>query len=243
MITNRLTDNGVLIVQPSGPLTKEDFTSLAAEVDAWLEEGGVLKGLLIDAPEFPGWKDFGGLQSHLKFVRNHQRELPRVAVVSDSGFLSALPKVARHFIQAELRRFEAGKTEEALAWIESPREEPAQAIRHAWFPNEKVMWISVNGKISTEEYNKLLGGMEDILQEFSPISFLIDLDDMEGVELGAMVADMKFGFTHLKHFRRIALVGDEKWCHRLASMPNPFPIKLKAFDEGHENEAWDWLQE
>lgn len=243
MITHHLTPSGILIVQPSGPLTREDFTGLAADVNTWIANGGVLQGLLIDAPEFPGWKNFGGLQSHLKFVRDHQRDLPRVAVVSDSNFLSALPKVARHFVQAEIRRFDAGQTEPALAWLESAREEPTQTIRHGWFPNEKVMWISVNGKISTEEYKKLLASMEDILEHTSPISFLIDLDDMEGVELGALVADMKFGFTHLKHFRHIALVGDEKWCHRLASIPNPFPIKIKAFDEGDEEEAWEWLQE
>lgn len=241
MITSRLTDSGVLIVQPSGPITKEDFSTLADEVDPWLESGGDLKGLLIDAPEFPGWKDFGGLGSHLKFVRGHHRRIPRIAIVSDSRFLGALPKVARHFVQADLQHFDAGETAAALTWIESPREEPTSSIRQAWFPGENLLWIAIDGKVTTDDYRGLRSFMEGILAETTPISILVDIDDLEGVELGAMMADLKFGLVHLKDIRRLALVGDEKWIRRLAALPNPFSLEIRAFSEADEYEAWHWL--
>jgi hypothetical protein len=243
MITSRITESGVLIVQPSGPLTKDDFDTLVEKTDPWIEEHGALQGLLIDAPEFPGWKNFAGLQSHLRFVRNHHQDIARLAVASDSAFLSALPVMARHFIKAEIQRFEAGDTEEAMTWLESPPTEPAPAIRHAWFPKEKLMWLAIDGKITTAEYKELIARMETILAETSPISFFIDLDNLDGVEFGAMFADLKFGLTHLKSFRRMALIGDEKWIHRLAKIPNPFPFKIKAFDEDEESAAWEWLKE
>lgn len=243
MITSRITESGVLIVQPSGPLTKDDFESLAGKANLWIEEHGSLKGILIDAPEFPGWKDFAGLQSHIRFVRDHHKHIERLAVASDSSFLSALPVVARHFVKAEIRRFEAGDTEAALNWLASPRSEPKHAIRHAWFPNEKLMWMAVDGKITTAEYKELLARVESILAETSPISMLVDIDDMEGAEPGAMLADLKFGLTHLKSFRRMALVGDEKWIHHLAKIPNPFPVDIKAFDEDEVSSAWEWLKE
>ncbi|MDA0766571.1 MAG: STAS/SEC14 domain-containing protein [Verrucomicrobia bacterium] len=241
MITSRLTDTGILIVQPSGALTREDFLALTEKADSWIEESGPLKGLLIDAPSFPGWKNFAALQTHLKFVRDHHRKVSRIAVASDSGFLAAMPTLARHFVSADIRRFEADETAEALAWIERPPEKPAHAIRHAWFPKEKLMWMAVDGKITTAEYRTFLTSLETILADCSPISLLVDLDDLEGVQLGAMMADLKFGLTHLKSFRRMALIGDNKWIHRIAGLPNPFPIEIKAFPEGEESDAWEWL--
>ena len=56
-----------------------------------------------------------------------------------------------------------------------------------------------------------------------------------------MLADAKFGFSHYKDIKRIALVGHQKWCRKLASLPNPFSIEIKAFDEESEYEAWSWL--
>lgn len=39
---------------------------------------------------------------------------------------------------------------------------------------------------------------------------LVDIDDMDGTEPGAMLMGIKFGMSHLKSFRRMALLGDEK---------------------------------
>ena len=114
-----LRARGILIVKPDGRLSAEDFASVAATVDPYLEQNGTLRGLLLEAPSFPGWQDFAGLLSHLRFVRDHHRKIRRIAVVSDSAFLSVAPKVANHFVSAELKTFEAGARDAALAWIES----------------------------------------------------------------------------------------------------------------------------
>jgi anti-anti-sigma regulatory factor len=241
MIEFQLTDTGILVLKPNGPLRDEDFTALRQKLDPWLEEGGELKGLLIDAPDFPGWEDVDGLLSHLRFVREHHRVIPRVAFVSNSRVFKALPKVARHFVEAEIRFFEIGEAVEAVDWIKSGPAEAAHAIRHAWFPEQKIVWLAVDGKITSEEYRHFLKGLESILEEHSPISFLVDIEDLEGVEIGAMVADFKFAISHLRHFKRIALIGDQKWVHRLASLPNPFRLEFRSFEDHHEHEAWDWL--
>jgi len=73
--------------------------------------------LLIDAPAFPGWQTFGDLVSHFKFVKNHERHIEKVAVVSDSGFVSIMPHVVGHFIHAEIRHFGSSEKEQALAWL------------------------------------------------------------------------------------------------------------------------------
>lgn len=113
-----LRDRGILILRPEGPLQAEDFVALAGVVDPYIEEHGELKGLLIDAPSFPGWENFSALLSHLRFVRDHHRRIQRIAVVSDSTLLAIGPKIADHFVSAEVRAFDAAGRAAALSWIE-----------------------------------------------------------------------------------------------------------------------------
>jgi SpoIIAA-like len=113
-----LRDRGILILKPEGALRADDFTGLAAVVDPYIEQHGELKGLMIDAPSFPGWEDFAALVSHLRFVRDHHKQVRRIAVVSDSPLLALGPKIASHFVSAELRTFSAAQRAAALAWIE-----------------------------------------------------------------------------------------------------------------------------
>jgi len=114
-----LRDRGILILRPEAALRAEDFTALAGAVDPYLEQHGTLRGLMIEAPAFPGWEDFAALLSHLRFVRDHHRRIRRIAVVSDSTLLAVAPKIANHFVSAEVRTFGAADRAAALAWIEA----------------------------------------------------------------------------------------------------------------------------
>ena len=67
-----LTDKGVLVLEPQGPLREQDFEAVAAAVDPWIEAHGALRGVVVRAVNFPGWQDVGGLMSHLRFVRDHR---------------------------------------------------------------------------------------------------------------------------------------------------------------------------
>jgi hypothetical protein len=112
-----LRTEGVLILTPESPLESTDFEKLAQEIDPYIDANGKLHGLMIDAESFPGWKDFAGLVAHLRFVKNHHQKVQKVAVVSDSGFLAFAPKIAGHFVQADLRHFSRSQREDALHWL------------------------------------------------------------------------------------------------------------------------------
>ena len=112
-----LADQAVLVLTPAGPLTAADFTRIAALVDPYIVQHGKLKGLLIHASSFPGWDDFAGLVSHLRFVRDHHRKIERIAIATDSGVLSVLPRIASHFVAAEVRHFGYAERETALRWL------------------------------------------------------------------------------------------------------------------------------
>ena len=112
-----MIDEGILIVTPEGPLEEADFTSLAADVDSYIEKRGQLQGLMIYVESFPGWNDFAAFLSHIKFIKNHHQKINKVAAVTDSGFLSVLPKFADHFVAAEIKHFPFAEKAKALAWI------------------------------------------------------------------------------------------------------------------------------
>jgi hypothetical protein len=116
-----LRDRGILIVTPQGPLEKSDFELIGQEVDPFIAAKGKLTGLMIYAKAFPGWKNFEGLLSHLKFVGEHQRHIGRVAAVTDNEFLSIMPTIVAHFVSADVKHFAFDEKERALAWLETGR--------------------------------------------------------------------------------------------------------------------------
>jgi hypothetical protein len=112
-----LRDQGILIVSPQGPLEKVDFEMLAQVVDPFIASKGKLNGLMIYTESFPGWSDFAALVTHLKFVKNHHQHITKVAAVTDSGFLSILPRIAEHFVSAQVRHFDYSDKQYALTWL------------------------------------------------------------------------------------------------------------------------------
>lgn len=118
MITHELlSDRSILIVTPQGPLEKSDFENLAKVVDPYLEREEKLKGLMIYTESFPGWSNFAGFISHMKFVNNHHSSIVKVAAVTDSGILSFLPRIADHFVKAEIKHFNYSDKDEAMSWL------------------------------------------------------------------------------------------------------------------------------
>jgi hypothetical protein len=110
-------EEGVVEVLPSGALKAVDFEQLAALVDPFIEAKGELKGLMIVADRFPGWDSLGALIGHVRFVREHQKLVRRVATVSDGATLTILPLLAKHFVKADVRHFPFAERDAAMEWL------------------------------------------------------------------------------------------------------------------------------
>jgi hypothetical protein len=118
MINHTLdTANSILYVRPLAALEKSDFAQLAQTVDPFIESNGTLAGLVIDAPAFPGWESLGAMAAHFRFVRDHQKRIARIALVTDSALGNVAEHLASHFVAAEIRHFPAGELEGARQWI------------------------------------------------------------------------------------------------------------------------------
>jgi len=111
------SEHSILEVRPKSALDKNDFVELAKAVDPHIEANGDLAGLIISAPSFPGWDSFGATVTHFRFVRDHQKHIKKVAVVTDSHLGDVAEHLASHFVSAEIRHFPAGQIEQARQWI------------------------------------------------------------------------------------------------------------------------------
>jgi len=117
-----LREESILVLAPDKPLDAKDFELLKNEIDPYIEQTGQLKGFMICAEGFPGWEDFAAFLSHLQFIRGHHKNIGKVAAVTDSGFLSILPKIASHFVKAEIRHFPFEDRGVAMAWLKGSTE-------------------------------------------------------------------------------------------------------------------------
>lgn len=112
-------DDGVLMIMPEGRLEADDFKELAMVADPYIEEHGKLNGLMIYTESFPGWKDFEALVSHFRFVKDHHRNLAKVALVTNSKIASIAETMANHFVSAEIKHFDFSGKDAALDWFKN----------------------------------------------------------------------------------------------------------------------------
>ena len=97
-----IPEKGVIVIEVKGT-TAQDFDAVAVTADAWTESHGELRGIVIHTRAFPGWENFGSFVRHLRFVRDHHRKVRRVALSADTELATLAPRIAEHFIKAEVK--------------------------------------------------------------------------------------------------------------------------------------------
>jgi hypothetical protein len=116
-ISHRLIeDKGIVVVEVDEPLRAADFEALARTIDPWIEANGELRGIVLHAKKVPGWENIGALMRHLRFVHDHHKRIRRAAAAVDGALAELAPAIARHFVHAEVRRFDYDQLEEAVTW-------------------------------------------------------------------------------------------------------------------------------
>jgi hypothetical protein len=109
--------DGIVIIEPSGALEESDFEKLTKDIDTYINENCSINGVIIHSKDFPGWENFGAFTYHMKFIKDHHKNVKKVAAVTDSKFLSIAPIVANHFVSAEVKHFDYSDMDGAKRWI------------------------------------------------------------------------------------------------------------------------------
>lgn len=112
-----LRDDGVLLLHPEAPLEASDFQVLASEVDPYIAEHGKLQGLMLVIERFPGWRNFAGFRSQVRFIRRHFAKIRKVAAVTDNKLIAVFQRTMAFLLGRKYRRFGYADRETALAWL------------------------------------------------------------------------------------------------------------------------------
>ena len=110
---------GIVVLNPDSSLTKEDFVGLSRTVDTYLADHSRIHGVLIHARSFPGWENFAGFIAHIRFVRDHHRDVERAALVTDSPIAGVAEALAKHFAAAKVRHFPFAEYDKAMEWLKT----------------------------------------------------------------------------------------------------------------------------
>lgn len=109
---------------------------------------------------------------------------------------------------------------------------------------DEITICRAGGKLTKNDYDAAMPEIEhEIEQAERPLRMLIQLEDLQGWEIGALWEDLKFDARHYDDFGRIAVLGDsdvERWGTVLSK---PFTgAEVKYFDRADRAAAEAWLK-
>lgn len=108
----------------------------------------------------------------------------------------------------------------------------------------KILVIHLSGKLAKEDYEDFVPEFERLVLQHGKLRVLFDMTGFHGWDAGAMWEDTKFGIKHFADIDRLAMVGDRKWQHGMATFFKPFTkATTRYFDHADDAEARSWLGE
>lgn len=233
-----------IIIKPNGKLSEDDFAALTNAVDDYINTHDKVPSLVIQADRFPHWEKFKAFTSHLKFVKDAQKIIPKVAIVSDNKVLAVLPTLAQHFVKATVRHFPDLKMEQALEWVCAEGDHPGKISLLKGLPAD-VVALELEGIVTARDYEEtLIPLFEEKLKVHDKLKMLAVLGDkFQSYTAGAMWDDTKFGLTHLTTLSKLAVVSDRGWVRRSVKLFGPFmPTPVRVFYMNELEDAREWIK-
>jgi hypothetical protein len=108
----------------------------------------------------------------------------------------------------------------------------------------KILVVHVNGKLVKADYAQFVPEFERLIVLHGKLRLLFDMTGLHGWDAGAAWEDAKFAIKHFADIERLAMVGDKKWQHGMATFCKPFTkATTRYFDHVDAAEARKWLGE
>lgn len=104
-----------------------------------------------------------------------------------------------------------------------------------------VLGFEATGKISPEDIESVAGIADKAIAEYGKISWLMMMETARYTSLRAMYEDMMWLVKNLKHFDKMAVVGDKKW-EELLVKADGLVFGEKYFDVSQLEEAWSYVE-
>ncbi len=233
----------LIVISPEGVISKIDIEGLVEKMNSYINEHDQVPSLVIVTTTAPMWDNFDALKSHISFIHERQRIVPKVACVTDSVLLSLAHPLADVFTGAKIRRFKADALDDAMNWAAMEEDHPGAITEMEGFPRD-VIALSFSGLITSKDYTDSLVPLIDAAaKEHDKLKLLCVLDQyFDGYSAGAMWDDMRFGFSHLTTFSKLALVTDIDWIRKSAKLfGSLMPTEVMVFDVEDLDDAKNWI--
>jgi ribosome maturation factor RimP len=107
-----------------------------------------------------------------------------------------------------------------------------------------VIGITIDGKIGIEDIDKITRQVEQQLETYDKLRAYVEVKHLGGIEIEALLKDLKFALKHINHFEKKAVVCDSRWLTQLANVSNKlFPmIEVKCFSWSEQDQAREWVK-
>lgn len=234
----------IAVVTPDGPIRDQNIDELTQRINTYINETDRIPNLVLHTKTAPYWANFNALKKHLKFVRGHHDLVKKVAIVSDSKLLWLAKTFVDVFVTAKVRRFNEDSIDDAIAWAQTEEDHPGAIVEIEGLPRD-VVGIDIRGLITSQDYSGTLVPLIDHrAQEHDKLKMICVLGDyFDGYSPGAMWDDLRFGFSHLTTFSKVALVTDQEWIRHSAKLFGMLmPTEVMVFDLADLEEAKAWIQ-
>jgi len=108
----------------------------------------------------------------------------------------------------------------------------------------KILVVNVSGKLAQADFECFGPEFDRLVGRHGKLRVLFDLVDFHGWKVGAAWQDFKFSLAHFAHIERLAIVGETKWQHGMATCFRPFTkAAVRYFDHADFAKARRWLEE
>ena len=111
------THDNVIGYSLSGDVSDEEYTQAASELRDDIARHGSVR-LLFRLGDLSLSSFFAALDERFRFVKEHQRDIERVAVVTDDTVAGLLGKAAEILPDIEVDTFSSDDEQKAWAWLE-----------------------------------------------------------------------------------------------------------------------------
>ncbi len=249
MIVIETLSPGVLSLDVTGKLEKNDIEQAITELDAAREAYGTLS-LVIDLTGFAG-VTAEALIADLRYAFSQINALDhyrRIAVLTGHEWIETLIGFeGRVFRSMDIRCFKPDERQRARAFangMQIPPRPHKPAIVRVPTDRANMLAFRITDHVRAADAKAIMGFLTDAYRRHDKLDLLVIVDEFEGFDPQILLdaATWNAKGASISHVRRYAVVGGPSFMRSAAGLFGAFiPVEIKTFERGDEQAAWQWL--
>jgi hypothetical protein len=105
-----------------------------------------------------------------------------------------------------------------------------------------TLGVMFRDKVSQQDIAAMQKDLEEIIAQHGHARVLVRYDNLDKVDPGAVLQDLKMLGTYIRDLERVAIIGDGQWHERIARWSDLI-AEARVFRPNELSLAWEWTQE